>query len=91
MCLIENGEISVPEEYKFLTNKYREIQPHLLSKREQEILSLIANELTSREIADKLFLSINTIENHRKSIFNKLGVKNLAGMIMEAARAGYLN
>jgi DNA-binding CsgD family transcriptional regulator len=64
--------------------------PVVLSEREIEIIKLIAQELTSQEIADRLFISYFTVENHRKNIFRKMGVKNLAGMIMAATRMGYI-
>jgi DNA-binding NarL/FixJ family response regulator len=52
-----------------------------LSERELEILVLIAHEYSSQQIADKLFISINTVESHRKNIFRKLDIKNIAGII----------
>lgn len=50
----------------------------LLSARECEIIALIADGLTSKQIADQLCLSINTIESHRKRIFKKLNVHHCA-------------
>jgi DNA-binding CsgD family transcriptional regulator len=61
-----------------------------LSAREIEIINRIGKEYTSQQIGNELNLSIHTIESHRKRIFQKLNVKNVAGMIMEAARLGYL-
>lgn len=55
-----------------------------LTERELEILVLIAQENSSQQIADKLFISINTVETHRKNIFRKLNIKNLAGIIRYA-------
>ena len=55
-----------------------------LTQREQEILRLIASELTSHEIAAKLFLSHRTIESHRLNLLLKLGVKNTAGLVRKA-------
>ncbi len=52
-----------------------------LSAREQEVLTLIAEGLTSREIADKLFISPRTVETHRKNLMTKLHVKNMAGLV----------
>lgn len=52
-----------------------------LTKREVEIIKLIATELTTNEIAEKLFISSYTVETHRKNIVSKLGVKNLAGLV----------
>ncbi len=47
-----------------------------LTKRELEILGLIVNELSSQEIADRLFISKKTVDNHRSSIIMKTGAKN---------------
>lgn len=53
-----------------------------LTKTELMILMMIADEeLTTREIAEKLFRSVHTIERHRKSIMLKLGVHNTAGLV----------
>jgi DNA-binding NarL/FixJ family response regulator len=55
-----------------------------LSDREKEVLNLIVNEYTSREIADKLYISICTVETHRLHLIRKLGVKNVAGLVRKA-------
>lgn len=89
--MVYDKEIYVPEEYKFLTKKFRALHSTLLSKRELEILNLIAKQMTSLEIAETLFLSLNTVENHRQNIFRKLDVKNTAGLIMAATRLGYIS
>ncbi|HYG50460.1 MAG TPA: response regulator transcription factor [Flavobacteriales bacterium] len=47
-----------------------------LTKREKEILAFIAQGLTDKEIADKVFLSPQTVISHRKNILSKLGLKN---------------
>lgn len=52
-----------------------------LSRREKEILQLIMDEFTSSEIGDKLFISLGTVESHRRNINNKLGVRNTAGLV----------
>lgn len=57
-----------------------------LTKRELEILDLICKEYTSPEIAKELFISTRTVENHRKSLLGKTGVKNTAGLIIFAIR-----
>lgn len=61
-----------------------------LTKREIQILSLISNELSTREIASELFLSISTIETHRRNLLIKLKVKNVAGLIRKSFEIGYL-
>lgn len=63
----------------------------VLSDRELEVLKLISQECTSTEIVEELHLAVNTVENHRKNIFKKLEIKNVAGMIMTANRMGYLS
>lgn len=60
------------------------------SQREMDVLRAISQGLTSREIADRLFISENTVEAHRKSLFTKLNVRNLADLVMKAIRRGYL-
>ncbi len=63
----------------------------ILSSREKEIIQLIAQEFTTEEIAEKLIISKHTIEAHRKNIFLKLNVKNIAGLINVAVRLGVIN
>ena len=53
----------------------------VLSKREIEVLKLIAGEFTNEEISTKLFISKRTVDSHRQNIMNKLQVKNATGLI----------
>ena len=62
-----------------------------LTRRENEILTCIAEELTNSEIAEKLFISKKTVESHRKNLLQKFGVRNTAGLIKEAFTKGILN
>lgn len=62
-----------------------------LTDREKEVLKLIAEENTTQEIADILFLSKHTIESYRKNLISKLQVKNLAGLTKQAIKMGLLN
>lgn len=55
--------------------------PISLTKREEEIVGLVAKGLTSQEIAKKLFISPRTVETHRARIMDKLGVNNAAGLV----------
>ncbi|MCO6477059.1 MAG: response regulator transcription factor [Phaeodactylibacter sp.] len=57
-----------------------------LTEREQEVLQLIIEEYTTKEIAKKLFISSCTVETHRLNIIQKLGVRNTAGIVREAMR-----
>jgi two-component system response regulator NreC len=58
----------------------------ILSKREIEILTLICKEFSNTEIAGKLFLSVSTVETHRKNIISKLGVNNTVGLVRFALK-----
>lgn len=55
-----------------------------LTKREREILNLIVDEFSTQEIAEKLFISNNTVESHRANLLSKLQVKNTAGLVRVA-------
>lgn len=61
-----------------------EKEPVPLSERETEILKLIINGLTNKEIADRLFISIHTVISHRKNISKKTGIKSLSGLTIYA-------
>ena len=63
----------------------------ILTRREIEILQLICKEFSNSEIAEKLFLSVGTVETHRKRIISKLGVNNTVGLVKFAARHGLIN
>jgi len=67
---------------KALKSKNSE-QP-LLTKREKEILGLITEGLTNTQIAEKLFISIDTVDSHRKNLYSKLNVRNTV-MLMRYA------
>jgi len=62
-----------------------------LTKREREVLKLIAKEFTTKEIATKLFLSTHTIESYRKNLISKLSVRNIAGLTRYAIEEGMLD
>lgn len=59
-----------------------------LSEREREVLALIAEGSTSKEIASKLSISRQTVETHRSNLMTKLHVRNMAGMVIYAVRHG---
>lgn len=72
-------------------NKMPPVRKSDVTKKELEILKLIATELTNAEIAAKLNNSPMTIITHRKNLLRKLGVKNTAGLIKYAMENGMLN
>lgn len=59
-----------------------------LTQREIEILKLISEEFSNPEIAEKLFISIRTVDTHRRNLLEKLNVKNTAGLVKYAIRHG---
>lgn len=62
-----------------------------LTEREKEILTLIALEITSEEIAEKLFISIKTVGNHRQNILLKTKSKSAVGLVKVAIKSGLIN
>ncbi len=98
-CLtsVMNGETYLHKEIeKLLLQNSLGIKPEnsyipKLSRREQEVLDLIAKECTSQEIAEKLFVSVNTIETHRASLLSKFGARNIAGLIKAAFEKGLIS
>ena len=65
--------------------------PISLSEREVEIIKYIAEGLTNKEIADKIYLSTHTIMTHRKNIMGKLGVNNTAGIVIFAVKENMIS
>ncbi|MCK8523862.1 response regulator transcription factor [Aquimarina sp. D1M17] len=71
-----------------LSNKRKE--EIKLTKREIDVITLIALEHTTQEIADKLFLSKHTVESYRKNLMTKLNVRNIAGLTKYALKMNYI-
>lgn len=70
--------------YRHKTNDYLP----KLTRREKEVLQLIIKQMTTQEIAEALFISINTVETHRASLLQKTGSKNIAGLVKAAIEKG---
>jgi len=62
-----------------------------LTARELEILRLICSELTATEIAEKLYISIRTVNGHRQHLLDKTGARNTAGLVIYAVKKGLLD
>jgi len=62
-----------------------------ISPREIEVLKLIAQEYSNPEIAKKLFISIRTVDTHRRNLLEKLGAKNTAGLVKFAILKGLVD
>ncbi|NCO64400.1 MAG: response regulator transcription factor [Flavobacteriales bacterium] len=61
-----------------------------LTRREKEVLILIVKENTTEEIAEQLFITSKTVEAHRSNLIQKLGVKNVAGLVRVAIEKGLI-
>jgi DNA-binding NarL/FixJ family response regulator len=91
---LENGQQYIS--HQALQQLYRQPEPTdegtdlltALTSREIDVIKLIAQENSSTQIADKLFISLNTVETHRKNLFKKLNVKNSLGLIKFALKHG---
>lgn len=86
---VHRGETVLPEEYNVekreLSGQTQAGQPAgELTSREREIVSLIGRGLTSPAIAAKLFISVNTVKEHRKQIFRKLNFSNVQEVVAYA-------
>ncbi len=90
----ENGQYFTDEVKNALVNSLMHQEPSTtsenlkLTKRELEVLQLITKELTNTEIADKLFISLYTVETHRRNLMKKLKVNNGVGLMREALVRG---
>lgn len=62
-----------------------------LTRREKEVLTLIMEELTTAEIAEKLCLTVSTVETHRASLFSKTDSKNVVGLIKYTLEKGLID
>lgn len=62
-----------------------------LNDREIEILRLVCQEYSNQEIADKVFLSVRTVEGYRARLFEKTGSRNLVGLVIFAIKRGIIN
>ena len=84
ISILEKNSISLePAFSNFIEKK--------LTDRELEVLKFIVNGLTNRQIADKLYISIRTVDTHRSNLMEKLTVKNIAALIRLAIKNGLLD
>jgi DNA-binding NarL/FixJ family response regulator len=79
--------IRSPQKVKSIKDApYRSLTP-----REQEIMPMLAKDLSIKEIADRLFISPKTVENHRTNIMNKLGLRSTLELARYAAKLGLID
>ena len=68
------------------TPQVRLPQDNSLSAREAEVLVLVCQQCTAEEIAEKLFISVKTVESHKSNLLAKTGAKNMAGLVIYAVQ-----
>ncbi len=92
----ENQNYFSPELLPFFTNKY--INPNqatdesvVLTKREIEILELIGEGFSNSEIAEKLFISVRTVDTHKNNLISKTGSKNIVSLLIYAIKNKIIN
>jgi DNA-binding NarL/FixJ family response regulator len=83
---VMRGRTFLSHEAALIAEKKESDDLPVLTRREKEVLELIADGLTTQEIADKLFVSAATVETHRKNLLLKLEAKNVAAMVKIAAK-----
>ncbi|MBS1506680.1 MAG: response regulator transcription factor [Bacteroidetes bacterium] len=86
------GQTYLSREANFVMReeKKREASLPVLTRREKEVLLLIAKGLTNPQIAEQLFISLSTVESHRKSLMAKLNTSNTASLLRVSAEMGFL-
>jgi len=67
------------------------ISPRELSKREKEVVQLIATGYKNKEVAGKLGVAVKTVETHRANVMNKLALRNVAQLICYAIQKGMIS
>lgn len=70
-------------------NKKRSVRPQIaleITRREVEVLQLVCQQFTAEEIAEKLFISVKTVNGHRNNLLQKTGSRNVTGLVMYAVK-----
>lgn len=83
---VMNGDIFFSKEASVTMRENKDAQIPVITRREKEVLQLIAEGLINKEIAEKLFISTTTVDTHRNSLLSKFDVKNTANLIKLAAQ-----
>lgn len=89
-CVRHNGKLANELVFKKIHPVYTVDISRPISKKELPVLKAMAAGLSSKQIAEKLNLSINTVNNHRKSMLNKTGTKNSTELLNYAVKQGVI-
>ena len=87
--IVIEKEILIEKSLDFIVND-EEVNNRKISKRELEVLELMAQGLSNQEIASRLFVSLNTIKTHSSNLFQKLEVKRRTQAIEIAKKIGII-
>lgn len=88
--LLQRKLIHMPSGKICLFNNEKQTSGRMLSQRETEILGLLSQGMQSREISDSLFISVNTVNNHRQNIIGKLNARNTGEALNYARTIGII-
>ncbi|MDB5211014.1 MAG: transcriptional regulator, DegU/LuxR family [Sediminibacterium sp.] len=81
------NEITLRAIQNNLGHKKKQKKPELnITKREEEILALVCQQFTAEEIAEKLFISVKTVNGHRNNLLQKTGSRNVTGLVIYAVK-----
>jgi DNA-binding NarL/FixJ family response regulator len=83
---VVRGDTFMSYEAAHTMRENKDAQIPVITRREKEVLQLIAEGLTNKEIAEKLFISTTTVDTHRNSLLSKFDVKNTANLVRMAAQ-----
>lgn len=86
IMVVSKGKTYFSDEAAQSLQKKHSAEMPVLTRREKEVLELIAEGLTNHEIAGKIFVSTNTVDTHRKNLLAKLEAKNTAALIRIATQ-----
>lgn len=90
--VLEGGSPMTPEIARLVVARFSQLQPAgsevRLSEREEEVLRCLVDGLAKKEIADRLDLSVHTVDNYVRRIYRKLHVNTLGGAVAKALREG---
>ncbi len=84
IAAVSAGKTFLSDEVAQSLRKNNEGEIPVLTRREKEVLELIADGLTNNEIAQKLFISVTTVDTHRKNLLAKFDARNIASLIKAA-------
>jgi DNA-binding NarL/FixJ family response regulator len=87
---VMSGEIFLSSEASATIKENKNTKIPVITRREKDVLNLIADGLTNNQIAERLFISPTTVDTHRNSLLAKFEVKNSANLIRMAAQLDYI-